>query len=1380
MLIRACKFALAIGVNCALNFHLNAQANQDQTYFRFQHYSLKDGIANDVSAGVHHDSLGYSWTLNASGLSRFDGYNFKIFQYDEHDPARSALNFNIRRIFLDATGNIYLMEDLYSGGTPLVMAKYDPKSDRFVKYEINLKGSIQARGLCFERNNARVWAGTDPGKGMFSFDLRSGKTEEFMNPDDDPTRMKLQSTINNIYDFDAYLLVGTPVGLWIFDKEKKKFSRPSCNPKDSALLYQSPIVWFTKLKNEKDKNSIWFRTRGSLIKIDSTFSVVGRLENMRPSIHAYDTDEEAIWFAHNDGGLSRLNVADDSLTVIMADPADRHALQSNVVGDINIDRDMNVWMGTQQGVSRLVKNSIRYQNHNLHELVGSTIFQAGEEEVLIVNHQKKFLMASMKQGINNKMEFQEILSPIENGFVSGMWKGKKYLWASVTNGGGVRGYPINPETDRVEAGSAIHLRHDPNNINTIADNTSNGVWESPDGYLWVANVTRGICRVSTQIPYGMEGSVTRFRTDASDSNSIVSDRARAFFPEDNESTWVITWDGVDLMHFNETPVRFEHVFSRHDMPINLYRTSAGQLYLGTRNGLYLAVNEKGKYRFTFQPIAGKRSISAIQEDRLGRLWLKGDNSTLLCLDRERETLVEFNERDGVDHLRSLVYVGLVHGFHRTRDGKFIVVDQEGITFFDPESFKLERKPIVPVFTNLLVNNQPVQIGGRQGETENYAVPFHISFLSELVIDFRHNNFAIEFSAMDMTSPEKNLYRHKLEGFDADWIETDFKNRIASYTNLNPGSYVLKVKASNQHGVWSDREKVLHVRILPPPWKTWWAYTLYGTAFFGLLFLWRNYENKSLKLKHRADHLSELDTLKTHFFTNISHEFRTPITLILGPLKEMYKRAESEDEKSTFNTMIKNGQRLLHLINQLLDLSKLEAGKMTLRVVPMDAVLLTREITSSYESWALDKRIKYTFYSEIDELVVPVDQEKLEKIVHNLLSNAFKFTREGGEVIVHLKVYTADWFQITVKDSGIGIPTGQQARIFDRFYQVDNSKTRGYEGSGLGMALVKELVEIHHGQISLESVVGKGTTCTLRLPIGRNHFREDEIGETNGPGFISESLAYAGREANLERAAESPSTLNGEEPVILIVDDNSDMRHFIGKVLADSFQIVEADNGHNGLNKAGQIIPDLIISDVMMPGLDGFELCRRIKTNELTSHIPVILLTAKADHESKLTGLQTGADDYLFKPFDADELKAIVKNRIEEIRKLRDRFARAVTLEPSKISVTSLDEKFLTKIMDTIEAHMGDELFSLDVLSQESGYSNMHFYRKFKALTGQTPGAFLKTIRLKRAAALLAKNSDNVNQIGYSVGFSSPSYFNKCFKEQFGVTPGQYAESVKSS
>jgi YesN/AraC family two-component response regulator len=267
------------------------------------------------------------------------------------------------------------------------------------------------------------------------------------------------------------------------------------------------------------------------------------------------------------------------------------------------------------------------------------------------------------------------------------------------------------------------------------------------------------------------------------------------------------------------------------------------------------------------------------------------------------------------------------------------------------------------------------------------------------------------------------------------------------------------------------------------------------------------------------------------------------------------------------------------------------------------------------------------------------------------------------------------------------------------------------------------------------------------------------------------------EARLDsEVTEREPILNGEEPVILIVDDNSDMRHFIGKVLADSYQIIEADNGHNGLNKARHSVPDLIISDVMMPEMDGFELCKRVKTYELTSHIPVILLTAKADRESKLTGLQTGADDYLSKPFDADELKLIVKNRIEEIRKLRERFTRAVTLEPSKISITSLDEKFLSKVMATIESHMGDELFSLDVLSQESGFSNMHFYRKIKGLTGQTPGAFLKTIRLKRAAELLAKNSDNVNQIGYRVGFSSPSYFNKCFKEQFGVTPGQYAES----
>ena len=549
---------------------------------------------------------------------------------------------------------------------------------------------------------------------------------------------------------------------------------------------------------------------------------------------------------------------------------------------------------------------------------------------------------------------------------------------------------------------------------------------------------------------------------------------------------------------------------------------------------------------------------------------------------------------------------------------------------------------------------------------------------------------------------------------------------------------------------------------------------------GIFLYWRNYEIKRVKLKHRAEHLSELDNLKTRFFTNISHEFRTPITLILGPLKEMYKGTFKGDQRSVIGVMLRNVQRLSKLINQLLDLSKLEARKMKLQACPVELVQFLREITSSYESLAANKNIKYFFYPEVTELAVYIDAEKIEKVVHNLLSNAFKFTKEGGEIILYLK-QDGKQCSISIKDTGVGIPADQLDRIFDRFYQVDSSKTREYEGSGLGMALAKELVELHHGTISVESLEGKGTTFTVRLLLGKDHLNKDEI--TDLDNFRRSELVYEDLPAESSNEIENEKSIvpsEDHQPILLIVEDNADMRHYIGNTFSDHYKVIMAANGNEGIGKAEEVIPDLIISDVMMPEMDGYRFCEHIKSNELTSHIPVILLTAKADRESKLTGLETGADDYLSKPFDADELKLIVRNRIEERRKLRERFSREITLEPKQISITSLDEKFLTKVLGIIEEHMDDELFSIEELSREASYSNMHFYRKIKALAGQTPSQFLRTIRLKRAAELLSKNSDNVTQIAYSVGFNSLSYFNKCFKEQFGVTPGQFAEeNIKS-
>ena len=521
---------------------------------------------------------------------------------------------------------------------------------------------------------------------------------------------------------------------------------------------------------------------------------------------------------------------------------------------------------------------------------------------------------------------------------------------------------------------------------------------------------------------------------------------------------------------------------------------------------------------------------------------------------------------------------------------------------------------------------------------------------------------------------------------------------------------------------------------------------------------------------------ELDQLKSRFIANISHELRTPVALILGPLQQLYNGNSKEDSKSVLGPVIRNSQRLLRLINQLLDLSKIEAGKMELVTSPINLVQFLREIASSYESLAARKRIKYIFDSEIQELLAYIDAEKMEKAVHNLLSNAFKFTKAEGEIILNLHEENHHAL-ITVKDSGIGIPSNQLNKVFDRFYQVDSPQTRGYDGTGLGLALAKELVELHKGKISVESLEGKGTTFCVMLPLGQEHIKKSETGKMP---YTREREILSGTFLGVENPEDEKAIAPvGDHPIILIVEDNADMRRYIRKTLSAEYEMLEAENGKKGAKLAEETIPDLIISDIMMPEMDGYKLCSIIKTNEVTSHIPVILLTGKTDRSSRLSGLERGADDFLSKPFDTEELKLISRNRIENSRKMRERFKREITIEPKQIQISSLNEKFLEKVLAMIESHMEDENFSIEDFSHEAGYSRMQFYRKIKALAGQTPSQFVRAIRLKRAAQLLINKTDHVTQIAYSVGFSSLSYFNKCFKDQYGMTPGQFSEGNHS-
>lgn len=534
---------------------------------------------------------------------------------------------------------------------------------------------------------------------------------------------------------------------------------------------------------------------------------------------------------------------------------------------------------------------------------------------------------------------------------------------------------------------------------------------------------------------------------------------------------------------------------------------------------------------------------------------------------------------------------------------------------------------------------------------------------------------------------------------------------------------------------------------------------------------RNRKNAQLLATQQkvTQKLQELDRAKSRFFANISHEFRTPLTLITGPVKELYDNKYKGDPHNIYGFMLRNCKRLLRLIDQLLDLSKIESGKMVLKPAKYELISFLKPILSSYDSLAESRLIDFTIKTPSNAVWLYFDADKLEKIMHNLVSNAFKFSEDGGMVAVELIVSEKEEeVHIIIEDNGQGIPPDQVNHVFDRFYQVDTTQTREKDGTGIGLALAKELVELHLGKISVKSKMNEGSSFSVTLPAGKTHLSAGEIQEIgpyryqlNQEEVINQILG----------GAFVPDTNRALE--ILIVEDNSDMRQFLRYTLEPHYQVFEAADGMEGWDAAIENLPDLIISDVMMPKMDGVELCEKLKKDQRTSHIPVILLTAKADKESKLVGLKIGADDYLAKPFDSDELLILLKNRIEQRQILRERFSKEITLQPKDITITSADEQFLQQALDIVEQHMGDFNFNVQMLREEMGVGRMQLQRKIKALTNQSPVEFIRVLRLKRAAQLISQRKDNVSQIAYEVGFNNLSYFAKCFKEHFGQSPSEY-------
>ncbi|MGH2642508.1 MAG: ATP-binding protein, partial [Chitinophagaceae bacterium] len=802
------------------------------------------------------------------------------------------------------------------------------------------------------------------------------------------------------------------------------------------------------------------------------------------------------------------------------------------------------------------------------------------------------------------------------------------------------------------------------------------------------------------------------------------------------------------------------------------------LWIGTAGGGLnkFDIQTKKFTHFTVKNGLPNNTINGILADDNGYLWISTNKG-----------ISKFNPANNTFHNYD-INEGLTSNefnpgaFYKNGDGEFFFGNIKGFNTFYPDNiYKSSYIPQI-VFTGFRLFNNPVLPGSK-----NSPLKKSISETHKITLPYKDNLITFQVAALDYSEPDKNQYAYRLEGFDNNWINLG-NERLITFSNLNPGHYTLQVKASNSDGIWNEKGIFMAIYILPPWWRTIWAYIIYILFILTAIWLLRKAEITRLKLKNdlaleqsrlalehqEAQKLKEIDHLKSRFFANISHEFRTPLTLIIGPLKDMMQGGLSDKFASIVPAMYRNSQRLLQLINQLLDLSKLDSGSYQINTTRSDIVSFVKQITSIFLNAV--KRKKIQLEVEVEEDLVKelhneknyfyFDEDVVEKVLTNLISNAIKFTEEGGRIIVSLGLSEEkNHVALKVKDNGLGIPAEKIPYVFDRFYQVDDSTKRKYEGSGIGLALVRELMTLHGGSISAESSPETGTVFICLFPLNKKVIAVEKVA----------AVEKANKGLDLEE--DSPIIRSGRIPEdgkshVLVVEDNGDVRQYICDKLKGDYSLTECKNGREGMNVALNDIPDVVVSDVMMPEMGGFELCRRLKTDKRTSHIPVILLTARAEDADKLQGLETGADAYLIKPFNAQELQIRINKLIEGRNKMRAKFSGKLIVRPDEIAVSSIDKEFITKLKKVVDSQIENPDYKVEQLSKEMNMSVSQLNRKLKAIINQSPAQYITAGRMHRALELLGSNSGTIGEVAWKTGFEDPGYFSKVFKAYFGCLPSE--------
>ena len=1379
--------------------------------YKFEHISVDQGLPASNVKRIHQDSQGFLWFATDGGLIKYDGNNYEIYKQNPADPYSLTGN-NISRIIESNYGG---RDVLWIGLRHEGVCKFDLNTERCTRYHSDpfnpnsLKYGV-VWALC-ESYSGALWIGTF--LGIDRLDYKTGQFTHFLG---DTCVKAIHEDQNGILWIGTYLY-----GLVKLNPETGEKSTYLHDPDDPASISNNNVesIYESDLYGRR---ILWIGTRRGLNKFDP---VTGEFIPFEPDpenpvslreisvIAIYEPSSGKpgeLWLTG--GPLRIFNPETEQYIQYLHDPDDPHSISSSGVSSVCEDESGLLWIGSALGINKLNRYKKPFNNYTHQPRDSSSL----SSNIITSVYQDKddILWIGTVSGVNEFDTEKGVIKYYPSSKVNTIHKDQTGMMWIGTNGNLFEYNPVNEKLKGYYDGS--------DKPNTVQGSSTRQVFEEESGQLWFATswglykldrekdlFTKYLPRTlitalikSNQEPnifwlggdnFGLvkmnqeTGHFIDYMYRSRLLGSLSSNMVYTLYQNDNGTIWLGTGAGLNkLIVGPEKPdsskiLEFTSLLRGDEIQ---YRDSVGAFFDENSASMYWNSPQYSFIHYTEENSLPSSHVVGILEDDTGNLWLSTFNG-LSRFDPQSKTFRNYYKSDGLPGNQFVP-----RSCYKNDRGEFFFGSVSGLTSFYPDSIK--DNPHIPpiVITDFQLFHKPVPIDPEMAENgeSGFALPKRISRLDTLELSYRENVFSLEFAALDYHNPTKNQYAYKMEGFEEDWTYTDASNRTATYTNLDPGDYTFRVKGSNNDDLWNEEGTSLKIVIIPPWWETSMAYSIYiiiiGSIIFGA---WR-FQLSRIRLKHQvelehleAERYHEMDELKSRFFANISHEFRTPLTLILGPIEKVLSRIKEREWVPDLQLVQKQARRLLQLVSQLLDLSRLEARRMKLQASQRNIIPLLKGTVLSFASLADRKKITLTFNSDREIIPVYCEKDIIVKIINNLLSNAFKFTASGGKIEVAVQTGSDhnldddDTLVITVSDTGIGIAPERIDNIFNRFYQVDSSETREHEGAGIGLSLTKELVELHKGEIFVESQEGKGTTFTIRLPLSKSHLKPEEIVEDFEQAVKSFEPGIPLTELELVSEQQAASSKKGV-PIVLIVEDNTDVRNYIHGYLED-YRCFEAGDGEEGLRLALKKIPDLIVSDIMMPKMDGVEFCKQIKSDERTSHIPVILLTAKADIESKLEGLETGADDYLTKPFEALELQVRVKNLIEQRRQLRERFRRELILEPEDMQLSSMDERFMKRVLDLVYEHLDDPDFNVELFSHKIFMSRRHLNRKLKALTDQTTTGFIRSVRLKRAAQLLGQQSATVSEIAYQVVFQDLSYFTECFRKEFGKTPAVFTKDA---